>query len=206
MMRPQTTVAILLFLMVVAPVTWAEGPEEEVRDLTGQGVTADQLVNALTPEGDPPPVKPGMRGLSAKPTCDYYRKKVTRGIAVKPAAQPVAVEILFGFNSSEISPEAAANLDAIGTALTSAALAPCCFQLEGHTDAIGADGYNLELSQSRAVAVASYLEQNYGIEMDRLLPKGMGEAQPIADNGTDSGRQKNRRVQIVNLGYGEIEQ
>jgi len=206
MMRPCKTVAAFLFLVLVVPVTWAQSPEDGVRDLTGQDVTTEELVNALTPEEGPPPVKPGMRGLSVKPNCEFYRKKTTRGIAVKPAAQPVAVEILFAFNSANISPEAAANLDAIGQALTSAALAPCCFQLEGHTDAVGPDDYNLELSQGRAASVAAYLEQNYGIEMDRLLPRGLGEEQPIADNDTASGRQKNRRVQIVNLGYGQVEQ
>ena len=74
-------------------------------------------------------------------------------------------------------------------------------QIEGHTDSRGSDAYNQKLSQRRAQSVIRYLAASFGIEEDRLLAVGKGEGEPLADNGTDSGRQKNRRVQIVNIGY-----
>jgi outer membrane protein OmpA-like peptidoglycan-associated protein len=68
--------------------------------------------------------------------------------------------------------------------------------VEGHTDDVGSADMNQALSQHRADSVRSYLMQQ-GILSGRLSAVGMGETQPIADNLTDSGRQQNRRVEVI---------
>lgn len=68
-------------------------------------------------------------------------------------------------------------------------------QIEGHTDAVGKDRANKRLSDKRAAAVKTYLIK-HGIAKKRLTAKGFGEAKPIADNGTEEGRFKNRRVDL----------
>jgi OOP family OmpA-OmpF porin len=66
-------------------------------------------------------------------------------------------------------------------------------ELEGHTDSIGKDAYNLDLSQRRAENVMKYLIDR-GVDPSRVKAVGYGESMPIADNATDEGRQRNRRV------------
>ncbi len=68
-------------------------------------------------------------------------------------------------------------------------------EISGHTDNIGNDSTNLTLSQNRAKAVYNYLIEK-GIVKSRLIHKGMGEKNPIADNNTEAGRSKNRRIEI----------
>lgn len=75
--------------------------------------------------------------------------------------------------------------------------------LEGHTDSRGADAYNQGLSERRAAAVKAKLSEDYGIPAARISSVGYGESRPIADNNTDEGRQRNRRV-IGELSYTEI--
>jgi len=69
-------------------------------------------------------------------------------------------------------------------------------EVAGHTDSRGSDKYNMKLSQRRAEAVRNYLISK-GIAADRLTAKGYGESQPVADNATDEGRFKNRRVELI---------
>ena len=68
--------------------------------------------------------------------------------------------------------------------------------VEGHADATGSEDHNLKLSRQRADAVADYLKSQ-GVKASRLDEKGYGESQPVADNSTETGRQKNRRVDIA---------
>lgn len=67
--------------------------------------------------------------------------------------------------------------------------------VEGHTDSVGSDAYNQGLSERRANAVRDVLVNQYGVSGDRVNAVGYGEARPVADNGTDSGRAINRRVE-----------
>lgn len=69
-------------------------------------------------------------------------------------------------------------------------------RIEGHADATGPEDHNLRLSKQRADAVGNYLE-GLGVRTSRIDEKGYGEAQPVADNSTETGRQKNRRVDIA---------
>jgi len=75
--------------------------------------------------------------------------------------------------------------------------------LEGHTDWIGTDAYNQDLSDRRAKAVKAKLVETYGIAANRISTVGYGESRPIADNKTDEGRARNRRV-IGELSYSEV--
>lgn len=75
--------------------------------------------------------------------------------------------------------------------------------LEGHTDSRGGDTYNQGLSERRAAAVKAKLSEDYGISASRISSVGYGESRPIADNNTDEGRQRNRRV-IGELSYTEV--
>ena len=69
-------------------------------------------------------------------------------------------------------------------------------EVQGHTDNVGNDAYNQTLSEARAKAVAAGLTQ-HGVAADRLSAKGYGKTKPVADNGSDEGRAKNRRVEIA---------
>ena len=71
--------------------------------------------------------------------------------------------------------------------------------IDGHTDASGDAAHNLRLSEARASSVVAALT-GQGIDASRLEAKGHGQAQPVADNATDDGRAKNRRVELVRLG------
>lgn len=71
-------------------------------------------------------------------------------------------------------------------------------ELHGHTDSQGSDAYNQQLSMSRADAVRTALVTVHGIDPSRLKAIGYGEAKPIEDNDTSAGRERNRRVEIVN--------
>ncbi|MFZ3210685.1 MAG: OmpA family protein, partial [Terriglobales bacterium] len=69
-------------------------------------------------------------------------------------------------------------------------------EVEGHTDAIGSDAYNQQLSEKRAAAVEQYLVQQ-GIPESDIAARGLGKLQPVADNSTSAGRQQNRRVELI---------
>jgi len=68
--------------------------------------------------------------------------------------------------------------------------------IEGHTDSVGSETYNLDLSQRRADAVQAFLLHN-GVNPAQLTTRGYGKAAPVASNATAEGRQQNRRVELI---------
>ena len=125
---------------------------------------------------------------------------VPRGARIEPASPPtVRLPIFFEFNSATLRPDGRALLDKVGAALASEELTTFRFSVEGHTDNIGSTKYNHSLSTQRANAVKDYLVAR-GVQDDRLGTIGHGENEPVADNSSDIGRQRNRRVELINLG------
>lgn len=102
--------------------------------------------------------------------------------------------ILFDFNSAVIRPESKPVLDEVLEMLRSEA--GWQLTIEGHTDAIGADDRNQTLSRQRAEAVKAYLVAG-GVDAARLTTAGFGETIPVADNTTELGRARNRRVELA---------
>lgn len=104
-----------------------------------------------------------------------------------------AGDVLFAFDSAELSESAKASLVEISKRLNGADLVSV--QVAGHTDSQGTDAYNQGLSERRAQSVATFLGTQ-GIAADKLSVVGYGESQPVADNTTDAGRAQNRRVEL----------
>ncbi len=101
--------------------------------------------------------------------------------------------VLFDFDKAVIKPEAYYLLDEVVEILKENP--GMNVELQGHTDSIGTEKYNMGLSLRRANAVAEYLSNN-GISKDRLTTKGFGFSKPVADNSTKVGRALNRRVEL----------
>ena len=130
---------------------------------------------------------------------------VTQCSEVPPPANPVAEAlgetcrvplygILFDFDKATLKP---ASDTVLGNILAALKDDPALsLTVEGHTDSVGGDDYNLDLSQKRAAAVVDWLFAN-GVDQGRLAPSGMGEAAPVASNDTADGRALNRRVELV---------
>lgn len=112
-----------------------------------------------------------------------------------PVTETVVLKgVNFCFDCDTLSGEAKAILD--GDAMAIVKHHPnATFEVAGHTDAVGSDSYNLNLSQRRADNVRSYLVQQ-GVDGDRMTARGYGESQPVADNSTEAGRAQNRRVEL----------
>ena len=125
---------------------------------------------------------------------------VPRGTVIRPSARPtVRLPIYFEFNSAELKPEARELLEKVGSALASEDLETFRFSVEGHTDNVGSEDYNSRLSSERAKAVKTFLARR-GVDSLRLQTVGHGESQPVAPNEDENGRQRNRRVELINTG------
>ena len=103
--------------------------------------------------------------------------------------------IYFDTGSDVIRPESAPTLRQIGDMLKEHG--DLKLTIEGHTDNVGDDAANQQLSERRAAAVKARLESEFGIAADRLEARGLGESNPAAGNDTPEGRQQNRRVELV---------
>ena len=103
--------------------------------------------------------------------------------------------ILFDTGKATIKAESEAPLNAVVELLTGDP--SLALEVQGHTDNTGTKDGNLKLSKDRADAVKAYLVEKGGIAADRLTTAGLGDTQPVADNGTDEGRAQNRRVVLV---------
>lgn len=106
-------------------------------------------------------------------------------------------DILFDFDKATLRRDVELNLVKIATILNQ--YPEMKVQIEGHTDAVGTDEYNLGLSQRRAQAVYEFMIAQGEVAQARLNHEGYGESRPVADNDTEEGRQKNRRVDLVIL-------
>lgn len=175
-------------------------------------VTSDQILKALAPK------KPLTRGLSmaapADPAVnaaegkfvDTLRNRNTRSlssgereqIATIAKTKPnIDLEITFEYNSAEISAKAQPAVQALGKALSNEDLKGSTFVVAGHTDAVGGEGYNQDLSERRADAIKRVLVEKYGIAGTDLVTVGYGKSKPKDPNAPMD--PANRRVQVVNM-------
>ncbi len=102
--------------------------------------------------------------------------------------------ILFDFDKASLSETHIPQLNHIIAMMN--AYQTIQIEIQGHTDFIGSDEYNVALSEARALAVKKYLVTK-GINNDRIKTRGLGKSLPIASNDTEEGRQLNRRTEIV---------
>lgn len=102
--------------------------------------------------------------------------------------------ITFAFNDASLQPQFYPVLNDVARTLTE--YNQTVVEVAGHTDSVGSDAYNQELSVRRANAVAAYL-QSQGVIQQRLITVGAGESRPVASNDSETGRAQNRRVEIT---------
>lgn len=120
-------------------------------------------------------------------------------IASGTGKPPLVTNIKFALNSTELTPDAPRYLDALGTALTEdRELRSYVYRIEGHTCNLGGAEYNRQLSLRRAKAVVEYLVGHFALQREQFKVVGYGADKPIESNDTEKGRDKNRRVVIVN--------
>ena len=107
-------------------------------------------------------------------------------------------DVQFSFDKYKLSDEAKAALDGFGAKAKNVG-ASAYVEVQGHTDNIGSEGYNLKLGYKRAEQVMRYLNMEQGIPLFRMNVISYGEYKPLADNSTKDGRAQNRRVTMVVL-------
>jgi outer membrane protein OmpA-like peptidoglycan-associated protein len=174
-------------------------------------VSADQILNALKP-------KPLTRGLSVGPQADpaatakevhfvdTLRNRKTRSLSlgereeiaeIASTKPKIDLEIQFDYNSADISRTSMPAVQELGKALSNANLKGSTFVVAGHTDAIGGETYNQDLSERRADTIKRYLTEKYGITGTDLVTVGYGKSKPKDPNAPMD--PANRRVQVVNM-------
>jgi outer membrane protein OmpA-like peptidoglycan-associated protein len=182
-----------------------------------QNPSAQQIIEALKPK----PVAPALgktRSLSSaqRPDVaaqaetdkfvDSLRNRPTRSLSLDEREKIAAVaetrpridmEIKFDFNSANIAKGAMSDMDNLGKALSDPTLKGSTFALGGHTDGVGGEEYNLDLSSRRADAVKQFLVTKYKLEPGQLITAGYGKTK--LKNGDNPRAAENRRVQIVNM-------
>ncbi len=129
-------------------------------------------------------------------------------LVIVPVATPTQkyctiLDIQFEVNEDGIQREDREKLAVVGTFMTK--YPETTALIEGHTDNVGTDEHNMQLSQSRAENVARYLEDTFHLAPPRFTAVGYGSSQPIADNATEEGKRKNRRIGAVIACASDIE-
>jgi outer membrane protein OmpA-like peptidoglycan-associated protein len=174
-------------------------------------VSADKIVNALQP-------KPLTRGLSAERQPDpaikakettllrTLRNRSTRSLSLGEREQiaeiastkpNIDLEIQFDYNSAAISKSSTQAVQELGKALSNPNLKGSTFVVAGHTDGIGGDSFNQDLSERRADTIKRYLVDQYGLTGSDLVTVGYGKTK-LKDSANPADP-INRRVQVVNM-------
>ena len=129
---------------------------------------------------------------------ELFQVKTTAYTRLKPVTKVVGIianDMLFDFGSDAIRPSYDSKLDELGAYMKQN---PSAYVVAaGYTDSVGSEEYNLGLSERRVASVKAYLVDKHGIDADRIIDLWYGEINPVADNGTEDGRQANRRVEIA---------
>ncbi len=186
------TIAAFLALGLLAGTAQA-AEDLTITNLMGKVPSSGEILDALiTPLGIriEAPATPG--------AVESEGLELSAADAPDEAFLAVALEVRFGFDSANLTATAKQVLDALGGALLDQQSADFSFRIEGHTDSVGSQAYNLSLSERRALAVKQYLIAEHGIPAARLQALGKGESELFDAADPTSGA--NRRVQIVNLG------
>ena len=145
--------------------------------------------------------------------CGYEKVVMKAEVVVAPTAATVttkvmekitiAAELLFAFDSAELSDDAKAVIDERINRFQGKVKLTSILKVVGHTDSTGPEAYNQGLSERRAQAVADYITANaVNVAASDIEVVGKGETDPVASNDTREGRAKNRRVVI--WGEGEV--
>ena len=181
--------------------------------IAGDGmVPADQIVHALQP-------RPVTRGLSirepqidqaAKAKQDTFlasvRNRRTRSLSLDEREEIASIastkpnidlEINFDYNSAEISKTSLPAAQELGKALSNPSLKGSTFVVAGHTDGIGSEAYNQDLSERRADTIKNFLVQKYGLNGADLVTVGYGKTK--LKDPQNPANPLNRRVQVVNM-------
>ena len=137
----------------------------------------------------------GTRTGDTPGTCPHWKESETAVEKdLRDAKRTRLYGITFDFGSDRIRDDSKATLDQVTGALKTHA--DWRVTIEGHTDAVGSDAANQQLSERRAAAVKAYLAAA-GVEAARLTARGYGAKQPVAANDSELGRAQNRRVELV---------
>lgn len=159
--------------------------------------TIDQGLGSVTPAGSREvcPTTTTRYGILATGAGGSQTAATT--VTVTQAPKVVArqtIRINFDFDKSDIRPADVPELQKALDFVKQHSIYK--ISIEGHTDGRGSEAYNQALSMRRATAVKTWLVQ-HGVSGDRLTPVGYGKSRPIADNNTDAGRFRNRRVELI---------
>ena len=171
--------------------------QSEIASLKTQNAAAEQRADSLRRAAEEANAKLNdaltqLRSLVAEIT---NIKETSRGLVISLS------DILFDVNKATLKAGATNNVQKIAAILNQ--YPNYKISVEGHTDATGSDAYNQSLSERRAASVREALITG-GVSADRITSKGFGESQPVASNDTPSGRQQNRRVEVIVLGAGKV--
>ncbi len=182
--------------------------------VAGETVSAEKILDALKPKASV------SRGLSTGPQqpvdvavqtkensfVNTLRNRKTRSlslgerqeIAELAATKPkIDLEIQFEYNSADISKNSVTAVQELGKALSDTTLKGSTFVVAGHTDAVGGEAYNQDLSERRADTIKKYLTEKYGVDGSNLVTVGYGKTRPKDANAPMD--PANRRVQVVNM-------
>ena len=183
--------------------------KEKTRKGAGYGAAAGAVVGLLTAGNNP--FKSAMIGAAAGALAGgavgYYMDKQEAKLREQMAGTGVDVVrngdnitldvpggVTFAFDSANLNSQFYPVLDKV--AATLAEYDKTVIEVAGHTDSVGSDAYNQQLSERRANSVAAYLS-SHGVDRARMVTIGAGETHPVATNDTDEGRAQNRRVEIT---------
>ena len=153
-----------------------------------------------TPQPAPAPVDSDRDGVpddrDACPDTPRNYAVDERGCPI-PVEEIARVELLvnFDFDRSEVKPEYLSEIEGVADFMSQ--YPDVIVELEGHTDSVGTDAYNLGLSDRRANAVRQVLIGQFNVQASRISAVGYGESQPVAGNDSSAGRAQNRRVITV---------
>ena len=198
--RGRRLLLMLLLVSALAAGGWTYAQDHGVPSLPTRASApspSPSAVGSPTPTPTPTPSPTADASPSATST---QRPSVTHSA---PASTPVRKpnvtlksDLAFGFNSSQLSPEARNAVAAVAKQVLRAGLTGTIY-VDGYTDNLGSAAYGKVLSQRRADAVSSYLQSRLAGADVSIVSVGHGEAHPVASNATSDGRKSNRRVTIT---------